>query len=240
MRTKKTARSFPAREADTKQKTGKPKEQELRRILRHFEETGNAIAHLGAPSRSRSGSVEAELARSLLAVTDRLRRAFRRGNRLFVFGNGGSAAAAQHLVSELVNRFRRERAALPALALTTDTSVLTSISNDQDFSRIFSRQLEALARPGDIALAITSSGNSPNILDALKTARSLGVTPLALLGKGGGRARRLTESAITIPFESVPLIQEIQLVIAHLIADLIEQDLPPNPKKKSPRATTPR
>jgi len=212
------------------------RERELDYIHRRIRETGEALAALVPPPGAGTTPAGGEIGGALREAADCLRRTFRKGNRVFVFGNGGSAAAAQHFASELVNRLHRTRIGLPALALTTDSAVLTSISNDQDFSRVFARQLEALSRPGDVAFALSTSGASPNILEALRTARTLGLTRLALLGKGGGPARRQVDHAVIVPSGSVPFIQEVQLLFAHLIVELIEPGLPAR-KPRTPPAS---
>jgi len=197
-------------------------------IRKRLAESGAGLAHL---------ALDPSLAPEILRVAACLRRALARGNKVLIFGNGGSAAQAQHLAAELVNRFHRERKALAALALTTDSSCLTSIANDWDFRRVFSRQLEALGRPGDVAFAISTSGKSPNILAALKTARKLGLRRVALLGPGGGPARKLVEEAIRVPSPSVPRIQETHLVIAHLLAEILENELTA-PKRRARNSRT--
>ena len=148
--------------------------------------------------------------------------AFGRGGKLLLFGNGGSAAGAQHVACELVSRFTRERQALPAIALTTDTSILTAISNDNAFDRVFARQIEALGRQGDVALAISTSGRSPNVVEALKTARAGGLTTIALTGRDGGPAGAGADIHINVPSESTPRVQEVHLTLLHVICDLVE------------------
>ncbi len=148
--------------------------------------------------------------------------AFGRGGKLLLFGNGGSAADAQHVACELVSRFTRERQALPAIALTTDTSILTAISNDNAFDRVFARQIEALGRQGDVALAISTSGRSPNVVEALKTARAGGLTTIALTGRDGGPAGAGADIHINVPSESTPRVQEVHLTLLHVICDLVE------------------
>lgn len=223
--------------AEFRAPTPRKREHELEHIYRRIRETGEAIASLVPPPGSGTTPALGEIGGALREAADCLRRAFRKGNRVFFFGNGGSAAAAQHFASELVNRLHRTRIGLPALALTTDSAVLTSISNDQDFSRVFARQLEALSCPGDVAFALSTSGTSPNILQALKTARTLGLTRLALLGKGGGPARRHVDHAVIVPSQSVPFIQEVHLLLAHLIVELIEPDLPARKPRTAPAAS---
>ena len=149
----------------------------------------------------------------------------KRGGTLFWCGNGGSAADSQHLAAELVGRFKKDRKALRSIALTTDTSVLTCVANDYSYEDIFSRQLEALARSGDVLIAISTSGNSENILRALIAAEELGVKTIALLGKDGGQAKIIADQAIVIPSDSTARIQEAHILIGHILCDLIEQEL---------------
>ena len=147
------------------------------------------------------------------------------GGTLFWCGNGGSAADSQHLAAELVGRFKKDRKALRSIALTTDTSVLTCVANDYSYEDVFSRQIEALARDGDVLLAISTSGSSENVLQALKAAKKLGVKTAALLGKDGGQAKALADVAIVIPSDSTARIQEAHILIGHILCDLIEQEL---------------
>jgi D-sedoheptulose 7-phosphate isomerase len=144
---------------------------------------------------------------------------------VFWCGNGGSAADSQHMAAELVGRFKNDRRALRSVALTTDTSVLTCVANDYSYDDIFSRQLEALAKECDMLVAFSTSGNSENILRALKVATEMGLKTFALLGKDGGHAQALADQAIVIPSDSTARIQEAHILIGHIICDLIEQDL---------------
>jgi len=143
--------------------------------------------------------------------------------KLLLFGNGGSAADAQHIAAEFVNRFRVEREPLPAIALSTDTSIITSIGNDYSFDEIFSKQIVALGNMGDIALGITTSGNSPNILNAFKIARDKGLFTIGLLGKDGGKARTMVDLAIIINHTDTPRIQEAHITIGHIICSVIDR-----------------
>jgi D-sedoheptulose 7-phosphate isomerase len=147
------------------------------------------------------------------------------GGKLLIFGNGGSAADAQHIAAELAFKMGRERAALPALALTTDTSLLTAISNDRSFDFVFARQIQALGRRGDIALAISTSGNSTNVIEAVKEARAMEIAIIGLLGAGGGEAAKLVDIALVVPHRDTPRIQEVHIAIGHIICQLIEDDL---------------
>ena len=146
----------------------------------------------------------------------------RGGGKILAFGNGGSAAQAQHFAAELVNKFLINRPALAALSLTTDTSALTSIANDEDYSTVFSRQIEALGKSGDVALALSSSGNSPSVLSALKAARKGGLVTVALTGEGGGRLAEIVDHLLDVPSTSTPRIQEVHLILLHLLAEEIE------------------
>lgn len=148
---------------------------------------------------------------------------FRAGGRLLIIGNGGSAADAQHLAAELVNRYRVNRSALPAIALTTDTSILTSIGNDSDFRYIFSRQIEALGARGDLVLAITTSGNSENILEGIEQAKRMGIRTMVLTGGDGGRAAERADLSVCVSAcNQTPRIQETLLVVEHLLCEWIE------------------
>jgi D-sedoheptulose 7-phosphate isomerase len=150
---------------------------------------------------------------------------FRRGGKVVLFGNGGSAADAQHVAAELVNRFLLERDALPAIALTTDTSVLTSLANDVGCEGIFVRQVEALVLEGDLAVALSTSGNSPNVIEAITAAKKRRATTVALTGRSGGKLKDLADLCICVPSDSTPRIQEAHLTILHAICQAVEEDL---------------
>lgn len=152
----------------------------------------------------------------------------RAGGKLLIFGNGGSAADAQHIAAELAFKMSRERAALPALALTTDTSLLTAISNDRSFDFVFARQIQSVGRAGDIALAISTSGNSSNVIEAVKEARGMGIKTIGLLGAGGGRVASLVDLPLIVPHRDTPRIQEVQITVSHIICQLIEDELCPH------------
>ena len=151
--------------------------------------------------------------------------ALRAGKKVFVFGNGGSAADAQHIVAELGGRFLLERSPLPAIALTTNTSMLTAIGNDYGQALIFSRQLEALASPGDVVIAISTSGRSANVLEALRTATEKQTTTIALCGQDGGDLARMVDLALIVPSDSTPRIQEAHITIGHILCELVERGL---------------
>ncbi len=150
--------------------------------------------------------------------------ALRRGNKILVFGNGGSASDAQHFAAELVGRFTRERAALAAIALTTDTSILTALANDYSFDRVFVRQIEALGRPGDVAMGISTSGASPNIVEALAAARTAGLITVALTGRDGGAAGAAAAIHINVASASTARVQEVHRTLLHAICELIERE----------------
>ena len=158
----------------------------------------------------------------VLAAAELLARVFEAGGRVLIFGNGGSAADAQHLAAEFVNRFQVERPPLAALALTTDTSILTAVANDYDFREVFAKQVRALGRPGDLAWGISTSGNSPNVVAGLDTARELGLATLALSGGDGGPVAAAAEMALTVPSRNTPRVQEVHITIGHVLCDLVD------------------
>jgi D-sedoheptulose 7-phosphate isomerase len=149
----------------------------------------------------------------------------RRGGRIFWMGNGGSAADCQHLAAELVGRFERERDGLASIALTTDSSILTSVANDYGFESVFARQVEALCRPGDLLVGLSTSGNSANVLRAMERAAGRGVFRVGLTGAGGGRLADTCELCLRVPSNSTARIQEAHIVIGHILCDLVEREL---------------
>jgi D-sedoheptulose 7-phosphate isomerase len=151
--------------------------------------------------------------------------AFRNGHKLFLFGNGGSASDAEHIATELSGRFKLERPSLPALSLTANTSTLTAIANDYGFEMLFSRQLEGLATTGDVVIGISTSGNSPNVINGLKFAKSVGATTIAMTGKSGGKLKEFADYCLCIPSDDTPRIQEAHIMIGHILCDLVEKDL---------------
>lgn len=170
-------------------------------------------------------ALERELGPKMIQVADLLVDTFRSGKKLLVMGNGGSAADAQHLAGEIVGRFRLERRGLPAIALSTDSSILTAVGNDYGFEAIFSRQVEALAREGDVVIGISTSGSSPNVLSALRLAREMGCRTVGLLGKDGGSIREMVDIDLTVPGQDTPRIQEGHITIIHILCELVEQAL---------------
>ncbi len=161
----------------------------------------------------------------ILDVVKLISHCFEMGNKLFIFGNGGSAADAQHLAAEFVNRYVMDRPPLPAIALTTDTSILTSISNDFSFSEVFAKQLKALGKEGDVAIGISTSGISPNILKAFEVAREMGIKTIALTGNDGGSLAKVADFSLIVPSSSTPRIQEVHILIGHILCELVEHYL---------------
>lgn len=149
----------------------------------------------------------------------------RSGNKILFFGNGGSAADSQHLATELTVRYKQNRPAIAALALTTDTSALTAIGNDYDFTHLFSRQIEAIGQPGDIAIGITTSGKSPNVIKAFQTAKSLGIKTVGLSGKDGGDLHDLADLLIIIPSQTTSRIQEMHITLGQMLCGALEKAL---------------
>ena len=171
--------------------------------------------------------VATEHAADIARLAERYVTALQGGGTLWFAGNGGSAADAQHIATEYVVRYGHTRRALPAVALTTDTSLLTACGNDLGFDEIFARQIEALARPGDLVVLHSTSGDSPNIVRAAQAARAKGVTVVALLGKGGGAVRRLLDDALIIPSDETSHIQELHLALEHTLCAIVEATLKP-------------
>jgi D-sedoheptulose 7-phosphate isomerase len=181
----------------------------------------DAVARIlkeGAEIRLRMiGTMSAGIVDAAQAIAD----AFKAGRKVLLFGNGGSAADAQHIAAEFMNRFQIERPPLPAISLATDTSVLTSISNDYAFDEIFSKQIKALGKKGDIAIGITTSGSSPNVLKGFRAAKKMGMTTVALTAEGG-KAASLADISLCVPSRSMPRIQEGHIAIGHILCDLTD------------------
>lgn len=181
-------------------------------------------AHFAAHMQAAETAV-GELAETIESCSRLMAEALRDGRKVLVMGNGGSAADAQHLAAELVGRFLKERRALPAIALTTDSSILTAVGNDYGFDRVFQRQVEALAAPGDVVIGISTSGNSPNVLLALEAARTIGCRTVGLLGRDGGKIAPLVDVNLTVSAMETPHIQEIHAIIVHILCHLVEDCL---------------
>jgi D-sedoheptulose 7-phosphate isomerase len=170
-------------------------------------------------------SIEREMPLQIAEMVKVMVDTFKNGGKLLVMGNGGSAADAQHFVAEIVGRFKMERRGLPAIALSTDTSILTAIGNDYGFDRVFRRQVEALAVAGDLIVGISTSGNSPNIMQALELAREKGCRTVGLLGRDGGVIKDVCDLALVVPTNDTPRVQEGHITIIHIVCDLLEKTM---------------
>ena len=183
-------------------------------VIRELEESAN-IKRMMAQS----------LADVIVNAAQMILKAYQDGGKVLLIGNGGSAADAQHIAAELIGRFKLERRGLPAIALTTNTSIVTALANDYGYDTIFSRQLEALANDKDVLIAITTSGTSPNILEAVKTAHSKGVTVIGLTGEAGSKLKDKADLTIMVPSDNTARIQEAHITIGHIICRLVEKGL---------------
>lgn len=183
---------------------------------RYFRE---AIGLLEAVLRDR------EMLAALRQSVDIVKACLQRGNKLLIAGNGGSAADAQHFAAELMGKFLKERKPFPAIALTTDTSMLTAWSNDVAFETVFARQVEGLGKPGDVFIAISTSGNSRNLVEALKKAQELGLRRIGLLGNAGGAMKELCDTAVIVPSGVTPHVQQVHEIVFHAICEEVERDL---------------
>jgi len=168
----------------------------------------------------------------IVAVIEAVTAALKDGNKILFFGNGGSAADAQHLAAEFVNRFVIERPPLPAIALTTDTSVITSIANDYDFADIFSKQIRAIGQKGDIAWGMSASGTSANVVKALETAGKIGMVTVGLTGRDGGDVARIVDHTLNVSSTSTPRIQEVHITVGHVICEMVDFKLFQRPNSK--------
>ena len=185
------------------------------------------IEHFQESIRVKQGFLRDNL-ETLTQAIDVLVRAFQRGNKLLLFGNGGSAADAQHIAAEFVNRFMIERPPLPAIALTTDTSILTSIANDYSYNEVFAKQVQALGKQGDVAVALSTSGNSSNVIAAIDACKKLSITTIGLTGGTGGQMAGKVEFLLNVSEgRNSARIQETHILVAHVICDLVDQRLFP-------------
>lgn len=191
-------------------------ERRSQKIIQHFRESLHIHQHILA---------DGELIASMTEVIALCVDSYQNGGKILIAGNGGSAADAQHFAGELVSRFYFDRPALAAIALTTDTSVLTAIGNDYGYEDVFSRQIQALGQPGDVFVAISTSGNSPNIIKAIAQAKELGMSVIGLTGQGGGAMKPLCDICFCVPSNSTPRIQEGHLLIEHTLCACIEEEL---------------
>jgi D-sedoheptulose 7-phosphate isomerase len=180
------------------------------------------LAQAVAAANDLKNRLVAEQAEQVAAAARLLAGTLQGGGKILLFGNGGSAADAQHIAAEFVNRFQIERPPLAALALTTDTSILTSIANDYDFLEVFAKQVKALGKQGDAAVGLSTSGNSGNVVQALQAARQMRLRTLALSGGDGGPVARASELAIVVPSRNTPRIQEVHITIGHVLCDLVD------------------
>jgi D-sedoheptulose 7-phosphate isomerase len=169
---------------------------------------------------------------TIIEASRAIAHTFSEGNKLLLFGNGGSASDASHIAAEFVNRFKRERPGLPAIALNTDMAILTSIANDYDYSDVFSRQLKSLAVEGDMVVAITTSGQSPNILKALEVARRKKLKSVVLTGAKGEKIASKATYAFVVPSDNTPRIQETHITLGHVLCLMVEEILFEQPRKK--------
>jgi D-sedoheptulose 7-phosphate isomerase len=195
-------------------------------------------AHIeaGLDALARTAQATKELGAEAARLASRYAEVLRGGGTLYFCGNGGSAADAQHLAAEYVVRYSADRRPLAAAALTTDTSVLTAAGNDLSFEQIFARQVEALCRPGDLLVIHSTSGQSPNLIAAARSARAVGVPVAAFLGKGGGALVNLVDTAIVVPSNETSLVQLIHLALEHLIVEVVERELETAPPTRGPAA----
>jgi len=167
----------------------------------------------------------------IVRIVETITEALKGEKKILIFGNGGSAADAQHLAAEFINRFTIERPPLPAIALSTDTSVLTSIANDYDFSDVFAKQIRALGHEGDIAWGISTSGSSPNVVKALEDAKKRGMITIALTGRDGGKMASIADYHLNVASNSVPRIQEVHITVGHVICEMIDYKLFKKPEE---------
>ncbi len=191
-------------------------EHDAGELIRHFKESLSVHEAM---------AMDGNLVTNLNKVCALCIKAYRNGRKILAAGNGGSAADAQHFAGELVSRFYFDRPPLAAIALTTDSSILTAIGNDYGFEDVFARQVQALGRPGDVFIAISTSGNSPNILKAIEAAKSIGLVVIGLTGRTGGKMKALCDVCLCAPSDSTPRIQECHLVIEHSLCACIEEAL---------------
>ena len=194
----------------TKRKTS------LNSINNQIKKTITESSNLILNSISLSGKIEESI--------NEIIKCFKRGNKVIIFGNGGSAADAQHIVAEFIGRFQKERKSLPAISLTTDSSIITSLANDYSYDIVFSRQCESLVSKGDIVIGISTSGKSKNVEEGIKTAKKKGAITIGLLGGDGGTIKNIVDISIVVPSTNTARIQEVHRVIYHIICDVVENE----------------
>ncbi|MFQ5605823.1 MAG: SIS domain-containing protein [bacterium] len=192
-------------------------------------EVSQNYSHIFVETFEASREVKSRLAESEFAVLNEIAnqclRSLRGGNKIILFGNGGSAADSQHIAAELVSKFTQNRKALRAIALTTDTSILTSVANDFAFEEVFARQVEALGNAGDTALAISTSGQSANIIKAVRMAKEMGLATVGFTGKNGGKLVEYVDLCFRVPSQNTARIQEVHITAAHALCDILEKEL---------------
>lgn len=182
----------------------------------------NKIENIIRDSQSAIGKIPIN---KVQEAADEISSAFERGNKLLICGNGGSAADSQHFAAELVGRFEKEKQPLPAISLTTDTSILTAVANDYGYDDVFAKQVKAIGEKGDILFAISTSGNSPNVLKAVEFAREIGMKSVSLTGKDGGKIARISDIDINIPVFSTARVQEAHITVIHIICKIVEDKM---------------
>ena len=190
-----------------------------------LEDRGQAVEEILRDAARLHERTAAQAVGAVVAVADAMLAAFGNGAKVLIFGNGGSAADAQHFACELVGRFLRDRRALPALALTADTTAITAIANDYGFDRVFARQIEAHGRPGDVAVGISTSGESANVLAGLQCAKARGLKTVAFTGHDGGVIGAVVDLHVNVPHELTPRVQEVHRTLIHAVCDLIERQI---------------
>lgn len=198
-----------------------------------MQDASQLIDQFVAESLSVKSRFFAENKDQVVRVAEAMTRGLRTGHKVLFFGNGGSAADAQHLAAELVGRFAGDRAALPGLALTTDTSVLTALGNDYGYEKVFSRQIQALGNEGDTVVAISTSGNSPSVIEAIDMARSRGLYTVGFTGETGGKMNDRVDVLFRVPSRNTPRIQETHLLLGHILCELVDRQLFPEIYGKS-------
>jgi D-sedoheptulose 7-phosphate isomerase len=191
-------------------------------VASHFRRSADVLA---------AAAADPALHATVRAIAQAVECALRGGGKLLIAGNGGSAADAQHIAGEFISRFNFDRGALAAIALTTDSSILTAIGNDYGFEQVFERQVRGLGRPGDVLMAISTSGRSPNVLAALKAARELGLVTVGLTGATGGTMRSLCDICLSAPSDETPLIQQVHIVAFHAVCGLVESAMFEDPRR---------
>ena len=189
---------------------------------------GNEIAQRLKESAQLKQTIASSQIKEIESAVNLIVRAYKAGGKVVLFGNGGSAADAQHIASELVGQFMLKRQAFPAIALTTNTSILTAVANDYGYETVFSRQIEALVTEKDIVIGVSTSGNSPNVVEAIETAKVRGAKTIGLTGGNGGKLAQVADLALTVPSNVTPRIQEAHITIGHILCELVEKKLAPS------------